>query len=327
MTEPLRPMSTGQLLDHTFALYRQNFLLFVGIATVGPAASVIFQLLAVGANVTTPLGGRTPGAAASLGLGTGVAAVLSVFLGYIVMLAGLAVSHAATVKAVAAVHLGRQTSVVGAYKALRGRIWSVFGTFGLILLRVVLWMLLAAIGMGVLMIPIVLGLRFMTSAPAGATGALIAGLIGFGTIVLVFGVLIAVYVRYAFAIQACVVEGLGPRASLKRSVFLSKGGRWRVVVVYLIFALLAGVLGWVLTELARAAGTLLHNRIAAAVLVYAAGFVVGSITGPLATIGLSLLYYDERVRKEAFDLQLMLLSLDLPGASSATPAQTTPAQI
>jgi hypothetical protein len=41
-----------------------------------------------------------------------------------------------------------------------------------------------------------------------------------------------------------------------------------------------------------------------------AGFVAGSLTGPLATIGISLLYYDERVRKEAFDLHLMMSSLD-----------------
>jgi hypothetical protein len=66
---------------------------------------------------------------------------------------------------------------------------------------------------------------------------------------------------------------------------------------------------------------MLHNRIAAAVLVYLAGFIVGSITGPLATIGLSLLYYDERVRKEAFDLQLMLSSLDTLVAPIAIPAQ------
>jgi hypothetical protein len=32
--------------------------------------------------------------------------------------------------------------------------------------------------------------------------------------------------------------------------------------------------------------------------------------GPLMTIGFSLLYYDERVRKEAFDLQLMMSTLD-----------------
>jgi hypothetical protein len=43
--------------------------------------------------------------------------------------------------------------------------------------------------------------------------------------------------------------------------------------------------------------------------IYVAGFVVGVLTGPLATIGLALVYYDERVRKEAFDLQLMMSSL------------------
>jgi hypothetical protein len=143
----------------------------------------------------------------------------------------------------------------------------------------------------------------------------------------VFVGFIAVYVRYALAIQACMVENLGPVASLKRSVFLSKGSRWRVVVIYLIFLVLSLILGFGLGGIAGGAGTLLHNKIAAAVLVYLAGFIAGSITGPLATIGLSLLYYDERVRKEAFDLQLMLSSLDVPGAPSATPEQAAPAQI
>jgi hypothetical protein len=36
------------------------------------------------------------------------------------------------------------------------------------------------------------------------------------------------------------------------------------------------------------------------------------LVGPLATIVFSLLYYDERVRKEAFDLQLMMQALDAP---------------
>jgi hypothetical protein len=39
------------------------------------------------------------------------------------------------------------------------------------------------------------------------------------------------------------------------------------------------------------------------------------------TIGLSLVYYDERVRKEAFDLQHMMASLDAaPGAPASSPA-------
>ena len=244
MTEPLRPMSTGQLLDHTFALYRKNFLLFVGIATVGPAANVIFQLVTLGANVGSPFNTRmTPGA--TFGIGTGIAAVLSVLIGYLVMLAGMAISHAATVKAVAAVHLGRETSIGGAYKALRGRIWSVFGTFGLILFWMVLWMILAVFAAGIVLVPLSMGIAAMGKggAPSPAT-TVVAGLIGLVTIALVFAVFIAIYVRYALAIQACVVEDLGPRASLKRSILLSKGSRWRVVAIYLVFVLLSLILGF-----------------------------------------------------------------------------------
>jgi hypothetical protein len=309
MTEPLRPMSTGQLLDHTFALYRKNFLLFVGIATLGPAANVIFQLLTFGANVGAPFGSRraATGAAtlATMGLGMSV--------GYVIMLAGMALSHAATVKAVAAVHLGRETSVLGAYKALRGRIWSLFGTFGLIVL-IVGSALVAVVIVAVLVTMFVLVGR----AGPGATGAVVRVLV---IAALALTAFTAIYVRYALAIQACVVEGLGPRASLKRSVFLSKGSRWRVVAIYLVFVLLSVILGAGLGGVAGYVGALLLNRIAAAVLVYLAGFIAGSLTGPLATIGLSLLYYDERVRKEAFDLQLMLSSLDPPEIPMALPVE------
>jgi len=323
MTEPLRPMSTGQLLDHTFALYRKNFLLFVGIATVGPAASVIFQLLTVGANVGSPFGasGRLAAGAALARLGLGM------FFGYIFLLAGMAISHAATVKAVAAVHLGRETSIVGAYRALRGRIWSLFGTCGLIFMWMVLWMMLAIVAVTIVIVPLSMGIAAMGRAGApSATAAVAAGIVTLVTVVLVFAGFIAIYVRYALAIQACVVEDLGPRASVKRSILLSKGSRLRVVAIYLVFVLLSLILGAGLGGLAGGVGSLLHNKIAAAVLIYLAGFIAGSITGPLATIGLSLLYYDERVRKEAFDLQLMLSSLDAPEVAGVAVAQA-PAQI
>jgi hypothetical protein len=316
MTEPLRPMSTGQVLDHTFALYRKNFLLFVGIATVGPAAGVIFQLLTVGANVTSPFGARMA-AGTKLGIGTGLAAVASVVVGYLIMLAGMAISHAATVKAVAAVHLGRETSIAGAYKALSGRIWSLFGTCLLILLL----MVVAVIGVTIAMVPVFMGIGMLGRTGSGPVAAIIGGLVALVIVALLFVAIIAIYVRYAFAIQACVVENLRPRASLKRSVFLSKGSRPRVIAIYFVFLLLSGILGFGLNALAVGAGSVLHNKIVAAVVVYLAGFIAGSLTGPLATIGISLLYYDERVRKEAFDLQLMLSSLDAPAVPMGIPAQ------
>jgi uncharacterized membrane protein len=319
MTEPLRPMSTGQLLDYTFALFRKNFLLFVGIATVGPAASVIFQLLTVGANVGSPFSPSQRMAAGAAFARMGFAIVF----GYVIMLVGLAISHAATVKAVAAVHLGRETTVVGAYKALRGRLWSLLGTLLWIALWMVLWTMLAMSALFAVMVPLVMGIGAVARGAPGRTAAIAGGIVGFVFVILLFVAFIAIYARYALAVQAWAVENLGPRASLRRSIFLLKGSRWRAVVIYLIFAILAGILALGLNAISVAAGTLLHNRIAAAVLVYLAGFVAGSLTGPLATIGLSLLYYDERVRKEAFDLQLMLSSLDAPtpAVPIAVPAQ------
>jgi hypothetical protein len=37
-------------------------------------------------------------------------------------------------------------------------------------------------------------------------------------------------------------------------------------------------------------------------------------SGPLMKIGLAMLYYDLRIRKEALDLQMMLEALDAPSA-------------
>jgi hypothetical protein len=45
-------------------------------------------------------------------------------------------------------------------------------------------------------------------------------------------------------------------------------------------------------------------------------FVISSLIGPLLTIALALVYYDERVRKEGFDLEHMLEQLG--------PARITP---
>jgi len=308
MTEPLRPMSTGELLDHTFALYRKNFLLFVGIATVGPAAYLVFQLVTIGSAVVPGTTPQRSAALASVGVGF--------LVGMVVMLAGMAISHAATVKAVAAVHLGRQITIGGAYKALRGRFWRVLGVFAMV-------MLLVGLGAGIIIgVAAVLGsLAVVGGAQAGTAGTIIGVLVGIGAAVVGAVLAITIYVRYSLAIQACVVEDLQIMASLKRSVVLSKGARGRILTVYFVFGLLGFIAGIALGGLAGGVGAVLHNPIIAMILIYLASFVAGSLTGPLATIGISLLYYDERVRKEAFDLQLMMSSLDAPAPPLAAPAQ------
>jgi len=105
--------------------------------------------------------------------------------------------------------------------------------------------------------------------------------------------------------------------SIKRSATLSKGSRFRIFLIYLVFIILAFLLGAALGALAGGFGTLISNMTVRLILIYIASFIAGVLTGPLATIGIALVYYDERVRKEAFDLQLMMSSLDPPATSAA----------
>src|SRR5258708_34885810 len=44
MDSALRPMSTSEVLDRTFFLYRKNFVLFAGLGAVLPALVMVMQL-------------------------------------------------------------------------------------------------------------------------------------------------------------------------------------------------------------------------------------------------------------------------------------------
>jgi hypothetical protein len=306
-------MSTGELLDRTFRLYKDHFKLFLGIATLGPAAMLAFQLLTA-ASTTLPgaTGNQARAGAYPAAFGVGVIA------GVVIMLAGMALAHAATVRAVAAVYLGRQISIGASYGALKGRVWRVLGLFFAIIFLVGLCgfvIIAAAVALG--------SLAVLGGAQAGRTGAVAGGLVGIAAAVIGGLLAIAVYVRYSLSIQACVVEDQGIRGSMRRSVFLCKGSRGRVLAIYFVFGILAWIVSIGLGGLAGGISVLIPNKIAGFVIIYLASFVSGSLTGPLATIGMSLLYYDERVRKEAFDLQLMMATLDetAPGAPVPVPAQ------
>jgi hypothetical protein len=313
MAEILRPMSTGELMDRTLVLYRKNFTLFVGIASVGPASYLLFQLLTIGsASVQTGAPNRVnPFSAASLGFG---------FLaGFFIMLAGMAIAHGATVRAVAAVHLGFPIKIVEAYRSLKGKFWRIIGVF----VCMGLLAFLAVIGGSLLIVILMLVVRTLSLVEPGRLGQAFAMIVGFGTILIIGISAMVVWVRYALAIACCVVEDLGVVKSIKRSATLSKGSRFRIFLIYLVFVILSVLLGAALGALAGGVGTLIPNNTARLVLIYLASFIAGMLTGPLATIGIALVYYDERVRKEAFDLQLMMSSLDPPASAIAAvvPAQ------
>jgi hypothetical protein len=313
MSEPLRPLSIGELLDRTLSLYRRNFWLFVGVSSLGPVVGLIFSLVFAGSLRMNRSVVQSPGAAAGL--------LVTVGIGVVVMGFGYALAHAAAVKTVAAVYLDRSIRVLEAYRAVKKRFWRIIGVTLAVVIRVYGSMILAMLGVMLVVMVIAVGamvvLRPVNPGVAGGIGVAVV----IATLVAGVWVGAILFARYALSIQACVVEDLSRKQSLKRSVFLAKGSRSRILTVYAVFVVLGLAVGFGLQGLFRIVPKSLGPTFSL-ILNQLAALVAGMITAPLATIAMSLVYYDERVRKEAFDLQLMMEALD--SAPPSVPMEPLP---
>src|SRR5471032_1345354 len=190
-------------------------------------------------------------------------------------------AHGATVVAVSQIQLGRETDIGAAFTSIRPRIGEL------------------------IVLSLNIGVRVMV-----------------GTLLLIVpGILLAL--RYSLAIPVAVLEQCGVSDSLSRSATLTKGHRGRILLIYVLL-LIAGMLWPLLSVLvlrvtfsAVQAG---QTPVWAQIVLQFGSFINQSLIAPILTIALTLVYYDERVRKEAFDLEHMMRQLDdaVPGAPHTT---------
>ena len=317
MDAALRPMSTSQVLDRTFHLYRNNFVLFAGITIVAPGLSLLagfVQLGVFGLPVMPQPGAFDPGALQKLL----VQSVIGAILGLIFYAIGQALATGATMHAVSMVHLGKTTTIQESYRTIKPIFWSILRIIAAIFLRAFSPLVLAY----VLLFAIAFAAPGLVKASAGPQLGLALLIVLGGLLSLAAfagGVIWAIYAytRYALAIPACVLEKLTPKASLIRSKFLSNGSLGRIMAVYLLTAVMAFVLSSVLQIPAYIFGGNIFSLKGGAQIsssfvfwTYLGSFLGRTLAGPIATIAIALVYYDQRVRKEAFDLQLMMQSLE-----------------
>lgn len=261
MPPVLRPLALGELLDHTFQLYRKKFLLFVGIAAIPRLIVFIIQVGLQSAIFTAPAAAFSPTAI--------ITGAIAIFVGMILFVIAFAISQAATTVGVSEIYMGREISVWSAYGAIKGKMFRVLG--------------------------LVFGLGFLT----------VLGLV----LLIVPGVYLAL--TWALAIPAAMIENLGIVKAAGRSKVLVTGARGRMFLISLLlfalsYAVLIGLQMPVIAIAMLATGgkiTLLYQ-----VLTQLSSFVAGSLVAPLGMIAFTLAYYDQRVRKEGFDIQLMMSS-------------------
>ena len=149
----------------------------------------------------------------------------------------------------------------------------------------------------------------------GQAGSLLGVLILNGLVVMVafiFLIIPGVYMacRLITCIPAALLENLGPRESLERSFALTKDNAGRSFVIYLLyFAIFYAIFFLLAFPFMVAVGLSAKNP--AMMTVWTILMQVGSslaaiLVTPIFTIASTVFYYDLRVRKEAFDLQIMM---------------------
>lgn len=134
---------------------------------------------------------------------------------------------------------------------------------------------------------------------------LLAGLAVLGGFILLIVPGVFLLLRFYFALIVVVVEGERGAEAMRRSWRLVKGSTWRVLGITLLLALIAGVAQAILAAPFGIAGFVTETFALAIV-----GDVVASVlVTPLVSLVTVLLYFDLRVRKEGFDLELLARAL------------------
>lgn len=262
-------MGVGDILDEMIRLFRQNFLTFIGIAAVLQVPLGILQSLQFA--ILGPALYDFPYLATfdEIDWGPFVLWSLSSLVLGLFSLFAYVVIDAALTGAISQRYLDRQISVGGSYHLALSSFWRVLGAS-----------ILVSIVVGVLLITII-------------------------------GIPVAVFlaVRWALCVQAIVIGGQG--FGLSRSSGLVKGTWWRVfgilivamIIQYLVYILPSALVGAIVGLVGSivAPGSFLVTNMVSSVI----GMILGIVAAPIIPIISTLLYYDLRIRKEGFDLEML----------------------
>ncbi|QKW06832.1 glycerophosphoryl diester phosphodiesterase membrane domain-containing protein [Streptomyces sp. NA04227] len=303
---PLRPLGVGEILDGAVATMRKHWRTVLGIAlavaVVTEVAVVLLQGLYLNDLTDTSaledesasLEEVTDAMGEAL-LGSGIVLLISL-LGTIVATALLTT---VTSRAV----IGRSVSTAQAWQDARPQVLRLLG----------LTLLLPLIALTVVLVGMLPGI--LVAATAGGDGAI--GLMVLGGIA-AGGVAVWLTVRFSLASPALMLEKQSIGKAMRRSVKLVQGSWWRVFGILVLGAIIANVLTSIIvipfTLIAGAVGEGgVDSFLSSSSDDYSWTFLivqgVGSVIGTTLSLPISagvtvLLYIDQRIRREALDLEL-----------------------
>jgi len=289
----LRPMQLGEILDATFSIYRRHFALFMrmGLVVVWlPAAAWVYFQVRFG-------GTRGPELFAAFDEHTLRSVLILLALLLASSAAGLLLK-AGTIQVISESYLGREPRLAPALQLGAAKILP------LLLIAISKWLVLIII--------------YVVGA-VGVVVAVVIGRLGGTGIAVLLGTVGGVGVCWLLAFVACgygvttpvvVLEGLSSSFdAFARSWDLTRGFRLKlfgvVVVTWLIAQFLPQLVVGTMSIVILGASPALQPFLVVLT------SLLSILLAPVMPCALTLLYYDLRVRREAFDLQMLSQELGI----------------
>ncbi len=308
----LTPLGPGDLIDRAIRFYRKNFWTFVLIAAPPIITGTLFSIgWSVLGREFFGVNSQTPDAR--------IISALFTFLGNFVIwffesVATLIVMGGASKNFVRHLLFGEPITFWGTYANVRSRFGGLFGASVIIVsILSFVGILIAYLGLTILTLVILLTVAALSFSPflAFLVSFILGSAIIFGTVWLFF----LVASRFAYTPQVMLVEGQRVFSAIGRSTSLASGNVGRLVALffftttatYSALLLFYVPLGWYAYVSGIQIFTFDTDALPAWYLI--ASQMVSQVSlillMPVWMIGLCLLYVDERVRHEGYDIELM----------------------
>jgi hypothetical protein len=298
---PLRPLGLGDMYDAAFRIIRFNPKATVGsavlVATVAWLVPVVVTaLLSFTVDLSLDATGADgdPDAVGLLG-SVGSLAVATLLVGFGTILVTGMIAHVAAAAAV-----GRRLTLGEAWTATRGKRWRLIGMAFLLGFAVLL----------ILGIYVLLWVLVVVAAGSNVVPILLWGLLSVPAFICLMAFF---WVRvYYLPVPALMLEPVGVFGAIARGWSLTRKQFWRTFGIALLTVLVVGIasnfIGIPIGVVGQIIGVAVGTRYALLVLVVTQALtqvVSAAFVTPFTSAVTALQYLDQRMRKEAYDVELM----------------------
>ena len=298
---PLRPLTLGDMYDAAFRIIRFNPRATVGSAVLVAAVSMaipvlITALLTVLVDLSTAQSGDDLSTAELVGY---LGSIGSLFLGTALQSVGSILVTGMIAHVTAAAAIGRRLTLGEAWAATRGSRWRLVGLT--LLLGLMLGGLLLAYGALWILVVVVLPTWAIVLFGVLSVPAFLA-----------FGCWFWIRVYY-LPVPTLMIERTRVLAAIGRGFRLTRRQFWRTFAIALLTLVVGAIAGSMLSAPFTIAAQLLpfamaESRYAVLVLVVLSAIatvIQTAFVTPFTSAVTSVQYLDQRIRKEAYDIELM----------------------